>query len=323
MPSDLKDQIQALMETGLRPVTAEEILSRHRASSAPFPLKERLAVTPRRVTTVAIACAAAGCAAAVAAGLLTGPAAARPDRSALPVVTAAYVRQLARASRHALANSGQAVIVAQQTWNGELFQASTDQVTYSGANWNDSSSFTHRVFGKPQTLRDLSRVVDGQAYEIRGRAWYHITGPHAVTALNIPDPRTLLAELAPTAGFVRAGSAVVDGVRVTHLRATRLSGLAVIPFRYFGPRDGRVTALEAWVDSHGVVRRLSMTVTDQLRSSVTYYSTTPGGRPTPIATKHVGPTNTLITSVAVTFLDIGQPQVITAPTTAIPVRAQG
>ena len=192
------------------------------------------------------------------------------------------------------------MIVAQQTWNGELFQASTDHVTYSGANWNDSSSFTHRVFGRPQTLKYLSRVVYGQAYEIRRRAWYHLTGPHAVTALNIPDPRTLLAELAPTAGFVRAGSAVVDGVRVTHLRATQLSGLAVLPFRYFAPRDGRVTALEAWVDSHGVVRRLSMTVMYQSRSSVTYYSTTPGGRPTPIATKQVGPTNTQMTSVAVT-----------------------
>ena len=213
--------------------------------------------------------------------------------------------------------------MAQQTWNGELFQASTDHVTYSGANWNDSYSFTHRVFGKPQTLKYLSRVVVGQAYEIRRRAWYHLTGPHAVTALNIQDSRTLLAELAPTAGFVRAGSGVLDGVRVTHLRAAKLTGLAMIPFRYFAPRGGRVTALEAWVDSHGVVRRLSTTVMYQSRSSVTYYGSTPGGQPTPIATKQVGPANTQMTAVAVTFLDIGQPQVITAPANAIPVRAQG
>jgi len=36
-----------------------------------------------------------------------------------------------------------------------------------------------------------------------------------------------------------------------------------------------------------------------------------------------GPTNTQTTSVAVTFLDVGQHQVITAPANAIPVRAQG
>jgi hypothetical protein len=336
MSTDLKGQVHTLMETGIRPVSVAEIVSRSRARPATFPARKTR--TPRRVTTGAVALAAAGCAAALVATQLADARPSRPAGHAPAALTAAYVRRLAAASRVALAQSGQAVLTTTLTQGGQLQQTSTDHLAFSGANWNDSVTYTAAVNGRtlaPETA--INRVVDGQAYDYfvatDGLAWYHVIGPDAVSGLNIPDPRALLGELEPAADFVRAGSAVVTGVRVEQLRATSLAGLAVIPLPDT-QAGGQVTALDVWVDSAGVVRRLSMSVSRQVTvvalrppsSTRHVHATSPAQKQA--ALNAAGPsasaqTETQASTIMVTFLDIGQPQVITAPANAITVDGHG
>jgi hypothetical protein len=350
MATDLKSQIHALMETGIQTVSVREIASRERATPAPFP--SRKAVTSRRVTAGAVALAAAGCAAGLVASQLADAPSPRSAAHEPAALTAASVRHLAAASRLALAQSGQAVLTTTLTQDGQLQQSSTDHLTFSGANWNDSFTYTATVNGRalaPETA--INRVVDGQAYDYfvaaDGLAWYHVTGPDAVASLNIPDPRALLGELEPTADFVPVGAAVVDGVHVEHLRATALAGLTVIALPYV-QAGGQVTALDVWVDSAGVVRQLSVSVSRRVTvvalrpgsSPKVVHVTTPGQQAAPKRVPTANPaqkqaalnaagaaagaqTETQTTTSTVAFLDIGQPQVITAPANAIPVYGRG
>jgi hypothetical protein len=349
MAADLKDQIHTLMETGIHPVSVQAIASRDRAKPAPFP--SRKAIARRRVTTGAVALAAVGCAAGLVATQLAGAPSPRTTGGAQAALTAAYVRHLAAASRIALAESGQAVLTTTLTQGGQFQQSSTDHLTFSGANWNDSFTYIAAVNGKalaPETA--INRVVDGQAYDYfvaaDGLAWYHVTGPDAVASLNIPDPRALLTELEPAADFVRVGSAVVNGAQVEHLRATALAGLAVLAMPFV--QAGQVTALDVWVDGAGVVRQLSVSVSSRVTvvalrpggSPKLVHITTPGQQAAPNRVPTANPaqkqaplngagaaagaqTETQTTTVTVTFLDIGQPQVITAPANAIPVYGRG
>ncbi len=351
MATDLKSQIHTLMETGIHPISVQDIASRCRAKPAPFP--SRKVVTSRRVITGAVALAATGCAAGLVATQLAAAPSPPPARHASAALTAAYVRRLAAASRVALAQSGQAVLTTTVTQGGQLQQSSTDHLTFSGANWNDSFTYIPTVNGRtlpPETA--INRVVDGQAYDYivaaDGLAWYHVTGPDAVASLNIPDPRALLTELEPAAGFVRVGAAVVNGVQVEHLRATELAGLAAIPLPGI-QAGGQVTALDVWVDSAGVVQQLSVSVSRQVTvvalrslSSPKHVHITAGGlsqaalkrpRATSPAQKQAAlnaagasagaQTETQTSTITVTFLDIGQPQVITAPGSAITVSGLG
>jgi hypothetical protein len=350
MATDLKDQIHALMETGIHPVSVQAMASGDRAKPAPFPARK--AITPGRVATGAVALAAIGCAVGLVATQVADAPSPRTVGHAPAAMTAAYVRHLAVASRLALAQSGQAVLTTTLAQDGQLQQSSTDHLTFSGANWNDSFTYTPAVNGRalaPETA--INRVVDGQAYDYfvaaDGLAWYHVTGPDAVASLNIPDPRALLTELEPAADFVRVGSAVVNGVQVEHLRATALAGLAAIalPFVQAG---GQVTALDIWVDSAGVVRQLSVSFSRQVTvvalrpgsSPKTVHITTPGQQAAPNRMPTANPAQkqaelhangaaasaqaeTQTSTITVTFLDIGQPQVITAPANAIPVYGRG
>jgi hypothetical protein len=324
---DLKDQIHSLFETGLLPGTAADIARRERAMAATFPAKARREVTVRRVTTATIAVAAAGCAAALVAGQAASPRppATSPNPSTSPnwshasapwpaVLTAAYIRHVAAASRRALARSGQAVITSTNTEDHRQ-SVSTWYLTYSGANWSDSFTYSATVKGMMQLLvTDSSRVVDGQEYDYHGRAWYHITGPRAVTSMHIADPGALLAELAPSARFVRVGTAVVDGVRVEHLRATALESLPVISvmndlqLRHYS--HGRITALDVWVDDHDVVRRLAWS-----SDSPTWFDSKCGGPNSACQVISYG--GHMEESTVATFSAIGQPQVITVPPGAV------
>jgi hypothetical protein len=315
---DLKDQIHSLFETGLLPIAADGIASRDQAAPTPFPSRARQAITVRRVTAVTVGLAAAACAAALVATQVGGAPTARPAWPA--VIDAAYVRHLAAASQLALARSGQAAITETQT-EDKRESISTFRLTFSGANWNDYSTYAGTVHGVLTLLvTQLGRVVDGRAYSYRGHTWYHITGPHAVTSLEIYDPRRLLAELSPSASFVRAGTAVVDGVPVEHLRATTLAALPAMspafPFASVPPPANTVTgsvrhitSLDVWVDHHGVVRRLAWST-----DSPTWFETSGG----PGSQQVVASGGHMEQSMVVTFSAIGQPQVITAPPNAIP-----
>jgi hypothetical protein len=323
---DLQDQIHSLFETGLLPVAADDIARRHRPVTTPFPARARRALTARRVTTVGIGLAAAGCAAAIVASQLGGAPAPRASRPS--VVDAAYVRHLAAVSRLALARSGQAVFSLTMTeGQGQATNTTTNtyHLTFSGANWNELYRFTETV-GRLRWVRIIgTRVVDGQAYMFRGPGscgmpkcspyWYHVTGPGAVTSMSVSDPRALLAELSPSAHFVRVGTAVVDGVHVEHLRAARLARLPAIslpaPLAVGPARLNHLTALDVWVDDHGVVRRIAW-------SGMLPVTTVenPGGTGGPVhqLIKH----GEIKASAVVTFVSIGQPQVISVPPHALP-----
>jgi len=237
------------------------------------------------------------------------------------VLDAASVHHLAAASRLALARSGQALLTLTQTQGqgrATNTTTSTYHLTFSGPNWNEWYTFTEAVSGMRWVRVTGTRVVDGQAYMYRGHAWYHVTGPGAVTSMPVSDPRALLAELAPSARFVRAGAAVVDGVSVEHLRATTLARLPAIslppPFTSGPASLNHPKALDVWVDDNGVVRRIAWS--GLLPVTLVENPGTTGG---PVHKQ----SGEIETSAVVTFLSMGQPQGITVPSNAVAAPGQG
>jgi hypothetical protein len=341
MTTDLRDQIHDLMERGVRPVTAAEAASQ--SDHQPGPFRGR-GIGQRRTVAVTAGLAAVACAIALVATQAGGG----PRPVSRPAMaTDAYVRHLAAASRIALARAGRAVIVTRQTQDGVFQGTNTDDITFSGRNWNDSFS---QLLAGPRATRQsaINRVVGGQAYDYfvaaHGLAWYHQVGPDAIESMAIPDPRTLLGELAPGAGFVVAGYSTVAGVRLEHLRATRLAGLPAIQLGNATPQ-GQLTSLNIWADSSGVVHRMSLTTRQTIevgmlnsKALLREMRVDPASRLAKIAavrrwvekeTKALkgkamiriefgsgksGMTQqTLVTSMTVSFTDIGQPQIIAVP----------
>jgi hypothetical protein len=363
MATELKDQIHMLMERGIQPVSAADIASQSARSSA-FPVRSAgwSRQRSRRIAAIATGAAAAACAAAVVATQLGGPGPAaviHPAQKAPAILTAAAVRQLASASRLALAHAGRAVITSQQTLDGVLQQTSTDNISFTGRNWNDSFSqtFPARNGQQASTQSAINRVVNGQAYDhfvaADGLAWYHDTGPNAVNSLHIPDPRKLLAELAPDASFIKAGDTTLSGVPVEHLHATVLTGLPAIDMPNLW-NEGKLTALDVWVDARGVVRKMSLGFDQTLYPGTI---TLKQLRRLPKGTKVIGlaklgkrdlahirtlvrksggkiiieaepggsavKAQTQLTTVTASFLRIGQRQVIRVPAHAIPTYGLG
>jgi hypothetical protein len=114
--------------------------------------------------------------------------------------------------------------------------------------------------------------------------------------------------------------AVVDGVRVEHLRATALDSLPVIsvinPVQLRHYPYGRITALDVWVDDHDVVRRLAWS-----SDSPTWFEYKGGGPNS--AGQVISYGGHMEESTVATFSAIGQPQVITVPPHAIPTHGLG
>jgi len=161
--------------------------------------------------------------------------------------------------------------------------------------------------------------------------------------------------LEPSARFEFLGYQVIDGIRLKHLRATSLShlrGLSSLPDL---PSGARVTALEVWVDGHGVVHRLSVaaqtihtvypigaenvrktrdgrlifTVPDKemaaalrakLKRGPAWQHWTVRVAPPGAGAPH---REVQVSAVTVTFSGIGQPQRITAPAHAIAQYGRG
>jgi hypothetical protein len=349
------------MERGIHRLSASEAAGWQSAGKATFPHKGSRGRA--RLVAVGIGVAALACAGALAATQLSGsPGTARRapgHRAPAPVVlTAAMVRRVASASRLALAHSGRVVVYSRETTDGALRNTSTDVITFSGKNWNDSSSeVLPGIDGGPASTQSaVDRVVDGRAYDYfvatDGRRWYHVTGPDAVASLNIPDPRKLLAELAPAARFVVAGKAVLGGVAVTKLEATDPAALPPMPGVPIWPA-GTVTTATAWVDASGVVRQLGVTATqtvhgvtgpvsEKLRKllrevsarehrlvNVGHVSLAEAARivaATPLGREIRKAGIQLITDTTtetVSFTDIGRPQVIKVPAGAVTISAVG
>jgi len=202
---------------------------------------------------------------AVNAGGTGGAAQGRGTRAPV-LLTAAMVRQVASASRSALALSGRATISYRNSQSGVLQVTGTDRITFSGKNWNDALSQTFPASkGQPASTQfAINRIVGKQFYlyiaaRTRRLQWYHDTNPSGHPSFTIPDPRTVFSMLEPSARFEFLGYQVIDGIRLKHLRATNFShlhGLSALPDLQPG---SRVTALEVWVDGRSVLHRLSLT----------------------------------------------------------------
>jgi hypothetical protein len=360
--SDLREQIQHLMEQGTHRLSAQGAVGRQSARPGTFPYNRSRGHA--RLVAAGAGVAAVACAGALTATQLTGSPAtvarARGHKTEA-VLTAATLRHLASVSRLALAHSGRAVVHSRTAEDGAVQSTGTDVITFDGRDWNDS--FTEDLPGigdsRPAAQSAINRVVNGQAYDYfvadQGKRWYHVTGPDAVSSMNIPDPRKLLAELAPAARFVVAGHAVLNGVAVTRLVATDPAALPELDNVQFWPA-GTITAATVWVDASGVVRQLSLSGTRQVHGvigpkfekerkllqkmfaqirqleSTRHLSVTAARRV--IANSPLGrelnkdgifspQLISVSTSVTVSFTDIGKPQVIMAPAGAITISAVG
>src|SRR5215471_5227497 len=337
------------------------------AGAGPEPAQPRRVRRLPRATVLAgtgMTAAAAAVAVAVLVANAGGTGTAPGGRTRSPVLlTAAMVHHVATATLSALARSGRATVSYASTQNGVPGDTSTDVITFSGTNWNDVIFQTSSSSGgRPgRTPTAINRIVNGQLYlYIAGRTrrlqWYRDTNPSGHPSVSIPDPRTVLRALEPSARFEVVGYQVIGGVRVKELRATDLSHLPD-QGRLVGAfaAGGRVTSLEVWVDGHGVVHRLSLT-SEQIskRWSASAYNvrhrphgplifTVPNKA---IAAKlkgklhraHGAPRIIIriappgsgaphrevqVSRLTVTFSAIGQPQRITAPAHAIPVYGRG
>lgn len=307
--TDLPAMIRDCVDGGARPISLGEVTARAVATergARPMPVR-RAALLGATATGVA----AAGIAGALVASQAGGGSAAGPRT----VLTAAMLKQVANASRSAM-TSGRARIVT-DTGGSTLIQ----QVTFDGANWNDvmNPGMPIRIHRAPHVItwtgESIDRVVDGRDYHYPAFAfkpaphmvpeWMRIIAPGAAASANIPDPRTLLSVLSPSAGFAADGYAIVDGVRAEHLRATTP---AAVPLRPLNPLIGTepdnplLSALDLWVGPSDVVLKARFTVS----------GSGAGARAT-TDFKHEGVT------VTVTFSQIGHRQHITAPARYITV----
>jgi len=339
MRTDLNEQIRELIDGGAHPVSLADVTGRPPVTRL-RPATALVRRHPRRAAAVAASAAAVGVAAAITVTLLGGPAgreqtAREPSGHAGTVLTAAMVRQVAAASGIALAHSGHMRITYSNVSSlaPDSRGAGTDDITFSGRDWNYSSDQT-----APPNGTSVNRFVGGRLYYygpgfVRHAgdplSWFRETNPaevRAVTSVTAPDPRELLRVLDPAARFVRVGYQVVGGIRVEQLRATRLGhlpGLDALPGE--AAPIGRVTSLDVWVDSHGIIRQLHLTSQQNVTtSSRKKYLVKENGT----VKEKLGPPGPVRhgverASATVSFLDIGQPQTITTPAHAIPVYGRG
>lgn len=296
--TDLPPQIRECVDSGAKPISFCEIRARAVLTE---PAVRRAPV--RRGTRVAVTgVVAAGIAGALVASQLGGE-----GGGATAVLTAAVINHMASASQAAM-TSGEAHIA----WTSGSSPNAVQDVTFDGSNWNDvlNPGAPTKITDGPngsitRTGESINRVVDGHAYHFPAfvftpggpqfeSRWALIGGADAARQLNFPDPRSLLSVLSQSAGFVSDGSGPVGGVQVRHLHATTPGAVPASPLDPIiasEPDNARLSALDLWVDSAGVVLKARLTLTGSSSSSVT---------------------------VTVTFSKIGQPQPITVPPITVP-----
>jgi len=118
-------------------------------------------------------------------------------------LTAVRVHQIARASGVALATQGHVIVHNTDVLGPYPDGAGTMDITFSHQNFNI-------VYSQPGTTTSIERVVGGRiflfGYPPPGQPlqWYMST-TQTSGGQAVPDPRSLLAALQPTAGFVDLG----------------------------------------------------------------------------------------------------------------------
>lgn len=253
--NDISSGMRELIDRGTAPVTASEARQRAAVPRA----RPRLRGRPGWIAAAA-GVAAVSCAAALGVSQLAAPGGRRGE----VILTAATVRRIASASRSAMAFSGQAIIRYADTQNGTLQDSGSDDISFSGKNWNDALRQLLPAAGgqAASTQFAINRIVNGQFYlYIKGRTsrleWYRDTNPSGHPSFTIPDPRTLLGVLRPSAGFEPAGYQTIGGLRLLRLRATHTSHLPLTSLPDLQPGE-HITALQVWVDRHSVVHQMAI-----------------------------------------------------------------
>jgi hypothetical protein len=263
-----------------------------------------------------------------------------PKTSGPAVLTAAMIRHITSASTTALAASGTATVTMTTTTGSGPPEVDHTAVTFSGANLN----YVITTSDNPKGVA-INRVVDGKLYlYVIGQDlqyhWYRDTSSDAGSSLAFPDPRTLVGELTPEAGFVDAGSQQVDGTELTELEATNLRDLNTAALKNFG--GGPLSGFSVWVDGNDVVQKIVMTSTNSAESI----------RPAPSGATAACPAGftlhapkqpsdaqsargavaghelcaeavTMTTTTEIDFANIGAPETITAPAGAIDQEMHG
>lgn len=250
--TDLPAMIRQCVDGGTQPISLGEIKAR-----ATLTERRERPVPVRRATRLGLAAvglAAAGVAGVLVASQVGGGTAAGPR----VVLTATMLKQVADASQAAM-TSGRADIVT-ATGGSTLVQ----QVSFDGANYSD-------VINPGESI---TKVVSGHFYHYPAVSftpaphpvpeWMRIIASGAVQSYSIPDPRTLLSVLSPSAGFAADGHATVNGVRAEHLRATTPGAVPLQPLNPLigtEPDTPRVSALDLWVGPSDVVLKAQFTIT--------------------------------------------------------------
>jgi hypothetical protein len=299
---DIADQIRDYVEAAAPAISLAELaeLAERRTTVRQPAMRARVA--PRRaavaVGITAAVVAATGTAIAVTElpGSQPRPTVVQPrttpsrPRPSHVLLTAAMVHRLQRASKAALAASGHVFVRYSDVDAGLPDGSGTMDITFSGQNFNAVSWQPGSKIGPW-----IERVVDGQIYDY-GELWpgQRPQWRHSTTQTSggqaVPDPRTLLQELQPSAAFELLGTQLIDGVETQHLRATKVSGLQG-SLASLGLDTEPLTSLDVWVDSNGVVRQMAMVFSGNDQQG-----------------------DFCVDRQVVSFLDIGKPETITAPT---------
>jgi hypothetical protein len=218
--------------------------------------------------------------AATVAGVIIAQASggAAPSKPAAPgaavpkpaVLTAASVNRISRQSRHALAQSGKVTISYRQSDNGTLTGTGSDRITFAGQDWNDviTQHFPASGGAPASSQSAINRIVSNQLYlyidgpdnQVR---WYHDTNPSGHPSFSIPDPRTLLSLLSPSAGFEVVGHQGTGPDQLTELRATQSPEIRPLSWLPGAEPGAQASGLTVWVDAHNVVHQMSLSVTQK------------------------------------------------------------
>lgn len=172
------------------------------------------------------------------------------------------------------------------------------------------------------------RVVAGETYWALSHdpagPWFHAVGDAEGQAPLAGEPRALLAALEPSAGFEVVGDEELDGVAVTHLRATTPEGVDPAELRLAEATMtvGSVTALDVWVDGDDVVRGIDLTMAPPFTGAV--FLDGPTGEGGAADGSHDGPVEVTPDEVteaepaevtaSVRFSGLGDPVSVGAPT---------
>jgi hypothetical protein len=329
MATDLAEEIRGLIGTGARPITLSEITAPPRTAPAPSfrPAPARLRLRLGWAAAVVAAVVAVGSTGVITAtelaagGHAAGPRAGRPASPAGVLLTAAQVRQVATASRSALAHSARAYITYVAPGPYHAFQS--EDVAFSGENYSFAGSVVNSAASnRPgQVAWFAERLVNGRAYDRlldgRGWHWFRYANRAGGQATHVLDPRAMLSMLAPGERFRFAGRVVIGGVSLERLAASDLANVPRLTVLTGAGAGESATALGILVDKHGVVHRVdislrgtTLTAAARPRKPTSGRAALDGQGAVPLAP--AGSTN-----MTVTFTDIGQPQVITVPWHAI------